>query len=99
MPTERNEYQQAAFESGKKAMDSFLSNSHGTGYAKDMIQGMIQSFVHEHRTIQQESVRFFVQFLVEWAKNPKSHIVDLRNEATYDFAKKLSENEPLFPYI
>ena len=95
----RNDFQQAAFDAGKNAMKDFMEKTHTAGYHKHLIEGMVDGFVREHRTIQQETVSFFVDMLVAWGKLPQSHISDLRNEATYHFAQKLANEHNYFPFI
>lgn len=95
----RNEHQQASFEAGQKAIRELMAGTHGASYHRDMVEGMIAGFVGEHRTIQQETVKFLVQMLIEWGKNPAPRVADARNDATYKFAQHLAGMNLYFPFI
>lgn len=100
MPREpRHEHQQASFEAGQKAMRAFLEGAPRSSYRTDLIEGMLDAFVREHRTNQQAAVRAFVEMLIMWQKGDAACIADDRNLAALKFARKLAEDDPHFPYI
>jgi hypothetical protein len=68
------------------------------GRGTSLTQGLLRGFRVQHRTLQQGIVRSFVDMLLEWRKGEKSHNVDMRNEASWEFAGKL-DDQNYFPFI
>ena len=97
-PEMRSESEQNSFEAGEMALKLFVEHSH-KGYRKAVVEGMAHAFMREHRTIQQETVKHFVQMLQLWGDSPEARVSDLRNQATYQFAQKLIQDQPCFPFI
>lgn len=62
------------------------------------VQGLLEGFVRQHRTLQQAIVSSFYDMLIEWRKGEESRYVDLRNQAAWNFAKSLDEMQH-FPLI
>lgn len=92
-------YEQKSYEAGQRAMKEFMERLHTAGNHKHLIEGMMDSFMRDHRTIQQETVKLFVTMLQVWGSQPQSNVSDLRNEATYEFAQTLRKDMPMFPFI
>lgn len=61
----------------------------------------VETVARQHRTLQQNFTRLCVAWLELLAKNPYGH--DLRNEASYELAKKfverLDSSERALPFI
>lgn len=68
-----------------------------TSSSKFVRIGMLNGFMNQHRTIQQNIVREFVGMLQEWGKLPENAVSDLRNQDAYKFAQTLSQQH--FPFI
>lgn len=63
------------------------------------VDGMLDAFVGEHRTLQQAVVRKFVDMLIQWSHGSQPALVDARNEAAWELAREIRGLEPFLPYI
>ena len=96
----KTDFHQIALENGRKAMQALMDNIHASSHCTtDVVEGMLDLFTREHRTIQQETIKVFVQMLNELAKCPEARVSDLRNEASYRFAQEVAKMNVVFPYI
>lgn len=68
------------------------------GRGGELTKGLLRWFRVQHRTLQQGIVRSFVDMLLEWRKGEKPMNVDARNEASWEFAGKLGDQN-YFPFI
>lgn len=97
---EMTEWEIEVWERANSAMASLLEAANAMGSSRAIIDGMMDAWRREHRTLQQSVVRMFVAFLSEWAgmieKEPMAW-VDLRNEAAAAFATQLRSDAPAFP--
>lgn len=79
---------------------SRLSNVMGS--EKEIVEGIVQAFFSEHRTLQASMVRVLLKGLVEYAKRADQHgMTDLRNEGAVKTLLKVStvvQDNPI-PFI
>lgn len=62
---------------------------------KQFAKDLAESFMGEHRTLQQGVVKVLAEFISEVSTFP----TDLRNEAAVEWCKKVREIEVVFPFI
>jgi len=96
-----NQFHRESFRAGEEAMTN-LVNMTNRENNPEAVQGMLSAFMRNHRTLQQNTVRMFVAMMCHWAKlveQEPNWFVDLRNEASAEFAKKLLKDAPGFPFI
>jgi len=73
-------------------------------FSNDDIQFVaVDQMTREHRTIQQNMMKFFMKFVDEMAKQADEGRYDLRNEASVKLAQHIRDNTPpevkALPYI
>jgi hypothetical protein len=62
---------------------------------EDFAKELANNFQKEHRTLQQGIIKVLAVFIAEVS----TFNTDLRNEATVQWCKKVSEIEAIFPFI
>ena len=90
----------------QEGLDAYrkISRAFNTMTDEDVIDGFIQGFLRDHRTLQQGFVRAVYQLLTEFGNRSKENPAawtDARNEATSKFAQAVVEKIPgvFFPYV
>ena len=61
--------------------------------------GCLDGFTNEHRTLQQSIVRMLHKALIMWACGREEGLVDARNQASWEFAQFLREQDISLPLI
>ena len=61
-----------------------------------LVTAMVDAMHHQHKTIQQNMIRYLVTLLVTYSKTQS---IDLRNEASVALCKKISELDTFLPFI
>lgn len=89
-----------AYDAAKVAMGRLLNLANAMGSRNAVVAGMLDSFVQEHRTLQQAGVRNFVDMLQAWVEDDdESTMSDLRNKDAWDFAQEVVKLDPMFADI
>lgn len=95
----KTEWESEAYSKAHDAMSDLLNLAGTMGSGNAVVAGMLDSFVKEHRTLQQSGVRNFVAMLKEWASQEESRVSDRRNRDAFAFAKQVVELDPLFALV
>lgn len=98
-PEFKTKWERDTYDDAKVAMGRLLNLANGMGVQKAVVAGMLDSFIQEHRTLQQAGVRNFVAMLKEWVSYDEVHMSDLRNQDAFAFAKQVVELDPLFANV
>jgi len=100
-----NEYDQKDFDKGKKIIQDFSDLVNRLGQ-DGLVDGMVDGFIRQHRTLQQNIVRAFVEMLGKIGKEAKAHkmgYADARNEKSIELAidlhERLANYELFFPHV
>lgn len=80
----------------KDAMVKLIDTTNVMGGEKDVAAGLLEALLSSHRTLQQSFFRAFADAMEHYAETP---FVDLRNEASVEFAKKVKELDHYFPFV
>ena len=98
-PEFETKWESDTYDDAKVAMGRLLNLANSMGSSKAVVAGMLDSFVQEHRTLQQAGVRNFVSFLREWATGEEAAMTDPRNCDAWRFAKQVVDLDPMFANI
>jgi len=88
-----------AYNAGRELADTLGNQANIMGGNHPFMAGLLQGFVRQHRTLQQNIVRMFVIMMTEWGKGHPPMFTDARNEAAFAVAQQIGENPPYLPYI
>lgn len=83
-----NIHQRDEYDAGYRIFQE-LGNAVNSGNSL-LVEGCLDAFIREHRTLQQDIVRLFYYTFSLWIKGDKSMLVDGRNEGAWLFAELLS---------
>lgn len=90
-----NEHEKKSYEQCKNLMFDLVNATNSMNGDDGVILGMLDGMTHSHRTLQQCFFKMFNVMLTEYAEQN----CDARNEASVDFAKRVTALEHHFPYI
>ena len=90
--------QQKKLKEVRDAMEVLVGATNTMGSDKLVTQGIVEGLENCHRTLQQSFMRCFVAAMKEYGD---TRFFDPRNEASVEFAKKVSKlaEEHYFPFI
>jgi len=80
----------------REAMQKLIDITNVMGGDKDVAAGILEGLLTSHKTLQQSFMRCFVEAMKEYAD---TRFVDLRNQASVDFAQQLKEMDIHFPFV
>lgn len=86
--------QQEADELGRK-----LSDFVNTFNDAEVAEALGRAVRNQHRTLQQNTMRFVISLLQGWARDLEENRYDARNEATVRLAKKLLEGHDRYDLL
>ncbi len=95
----KTEWETEAYEKAMQLMEDLGNLSSTMGGGRAAVQGLLDGFVRQHRTLQQSIVRNFMGMLTQWAEGEKVVFVDDRNAAAWDFAQHMREDGCYLPNI
>lgn len=82
----------------KDFVNQFFKLINLMGNEDDLAKAFSDKLVREHRTLQQNTIRFISKVIETYAKSHTGH--DLRNEASVQWAENVARHHPgAFPFV
>lgn len=88
-------HQQKKIKEVKELMTQLIDATNTMGMDEEVAQGIFEGLVESHRTLQQSFMRSFTLAMKDYANTR----TDLRNQASVDLAKKITELDVILPTV